>query len=67
MKTIKLLTAVFLLVFASCTSVRVYSDFDNKVDFTPYKTYAFHKNGIDKAEISQLDKKRILKAIDFVK
>ena len=65
MKTIKLLTAVLLLIFASCTSVRVYSDFDNKVDFTPYKTYAFHKNGIDKAEISQLDKKRILNAIDL--
>ena len=64
MKTIKLLTALFLLVFASCASVRVYSDFDNKVDFAPYKTYAFHKNGVDKAEISQLDKKRILNAID---
>ena len=64
MKTIKLLPVILLLVFASCTSVRVYSDFDNKVDFSPYKTYAFHKNGIDKVEISQLDKKRILNAID---
>ncbi len=64
MKAIKLLTVVFFLVFASCSSVRVYSDFDKKVDFTPYKTYAFHKNGIDKVEISQLDKKRILNAID---
>jgi hypothetical protein len=42
----------------------VYSDYDKQVDFTPYKTYAFHKNGIDKAEISDLDKKRILHAID---
>lgn len=64
MKTIKLLPVFFLLVFASCGSLRVYSDFDNTVDFTQFKTYAFHKKGIDKVEISELDKKRILNAID---
>ncbi|WP_396195825.1 DUF4136 domain-containing protein [Flavobacterium sp.] len=64
MKATKFLPFVLLLVLASCSSVRVYSDFDKQVDFTPYKTYAFHKNGIDKAEISDLDKKRILRAID---
>lgn len=64
MKAIKLLPVLLLLVVASCSSVRVYSDFDNKVDFSQYKTYAFHKKGIDKVEISELDKKRILSAID---
>jgi hypothetical protein len=64
MKATKLLPFVLLLFLASCSSVRVYSDYDKQVDFTPYKTYAFHKNGIDKAEISDLDKKRILHAID---
>jgi hypothetical protein len=64
MKATKFLPFVLLLVLASCSSVSVYSDFDKQVDFTPYKTYAFHKNGIDKAEISDLDKKRILRAID---
>lgn len=64
MKATKLLPFVLLLVLASCSSVSVYSDYDKQVDFTPYKTYAFHKNGIDKAEISDLDKKRILHAID---
>ncbi|WP_395632808.1 DUF4136 domain-containing protein [Flavobacterium sp.] len=64
MKATKLLPFVLLLVLASCSSVSVYSDYDKQVDFTPYKTYAFHKNGIDKAEISDLDKKRILRAID---
>jgi hypothetical protein len=64
MKATKILPFVLLLVLASCSSVRVYSDYDKQVDFTPYKTYAFHKNGIDKAEISDLDKKRILHAID---
>ena len=64
MKTIKFLPLLLLLVLSSCSTVRVYNDFDKAVDFTPYKTYAFHKPGIDKTEISDLDKKRILRAID---
>lgn len=64
MKATKILPFALLLVLASCSSVRVYSDYDKQVDFTPYKSYAFHKTGIDKAEISDLDKKRILRAID---
>ena len=35
-----------------------------KADFNGYKTYAFYKTGIDKAQISDLDKKRILRAIE---
>lgn len=53
-----------LLFLSSCVSVRVASDYDKEADFNSYKTYAFYKTGIDKAEISDLDKKRILKAID---
>ena len=64
MKTIKILLLSLLFVVSSCSSVRVYNDFDKAVDFAPYKTYAFHKPGIDKNEISDLDKKRILRAID---
>ncbi|MFN3968422.1 DUF4136 domain-containing protein [Flavobacterium sp.] len=56
--------SIFILLLASCSSVRVNSDYDKQVDFTAYKTYAFHKTGIDKAEISDLDKKRILRSID---
>jgi hypothetical protein len=44
--------------------VKVVSDYDAKVDFTKYKTFAFFKPGIDKAKISDLDKKRILRAIE---
>jgi len=63
MKT--LLFPVFALVlFASCSSVRVASDYDTNVNFNNYTSYAFFKPGIDKAEISDLDKKRILRAID---
>ena len=49
----------------SCSSVNVFTDHDSGVDFSKYKTYAYFKPGIDKVEISDLDKRRILKAIDF--
>ncbi len=53
-----------LLFLSSCSSVRVLSDYDQKADFNGYKSYAFYKTGIDKAQISDLDKKRILRAIE---
>lgn len=61
-KTIPLL-AFFVLV-SSCSSVRVAADYDKKANFNNYKTFAFFKTGIDKAEISDLDKRRILRAIE---
>jgi Domain of unknown function (DUF4136) len=64
MKTIKFLPLLLLFVLASCSSVRVNYDYDKKATFENYKTYAYHKSGIDKVEISDLDKRRILYAID---
>lgn len=64
MKAIKILPIFLLFAVASCSSVKVYSDYDKNVNFSQYKTYAFHKRGIDKVEISEFDKKRILHAID---
>jgi hypothetical protein len=64
MKCIKPLLLVLAIVFSSCSSVKVTTDYDTKADFNKYKTYAFYKTGIDKAEISDLDKKRILRAIE---
>lgn len=52
------------LTLLSCSSIRVFSDYDSSVDFNTYKTYAFLKPGIDEVEVSDLDKKRILKAIE---
>ncbi|MBT8265933.1 MAG: DUF4136 domain-containing protein [Bacteroidia bacterium] len=64
----KLLTTAMVLVFTvlitSCVSVRVATDYDKQADFNAYKTFAFYKTGIDKAEISDLDKRRILRAIE---
>lgn len=66
MKKIKILAIpmMVLLFLSSCASVRVLSDYDKDANFNDYKSYAFYKTGIDKAQISDLDKKRILKAID---
>lgn len=66
MKKLRLLLfpVLALLFLSSCTSVRVLSDYDQKANFTEYKSYAFYKTGIDKAQISDLDKKRILRAVE---
>ncbi len=66
MKTIKHITIGFIMVFilGACQSVRVSTDYDQTVDFNQYQTFAFYKPSIDKAKISDLDKRRILKAID---
>ncbi len=64
MKTFKLLPLMLLFLLGSCASVRVANDYDKKADFNNFKTFAFFKNGIDKLEISDLDKRRILSAIE---
>ena len=65
MKSIKITVLLLLVVFfTSCNSVRVATDYDPQVNFGQYETFAFFKPGIDKAEISDLDKKRILRAIE---
>ncbi|CAL2105149.1 DUF4136 domain-containing protein [Tenacibaculum sp. 190524A02b] len=59
-----LLLPVLLLLVMSCSSIRVANDYDTQADFSKYKTFAFYKTGIDKAPISDLDKKRIMRAIE---
>ena len=62
LKTLPLLA--LLIIVSSCSSVRVAADYDKNANFSTYKTFAFFKTGIDKAEISDLDKRRILRAIE---
>ncbi len=65
MKALKFIPLLLLfVVVSSCSSVRVATDYDRKADFNSYNSFAFYKPGIDKAEINDLDKKRILRAID---
>ena len=65
MKNFKLCSFFLIIsvILISCGSVKVASDFDSEADFSQYKTFAFYKSGIDKVEISDIDKKRILKSI----
>jgi len=55
---------VLAILLSSCSSVRVAADYDREANFDQYKTFAFFKPGIDKAEISDIDKRRILRAIE---
>ena len=62
MKNITLLLITFIL--SSCTSIKVFSDYDRNIDFSNYETFAYFKPEIDKVDISDLDKRRILLALD---
>jgi len=53
-----------LLLLTSCQSIKVATDYDPAVNFEQYQTYAFYKKGVDQVQISDLDKRRILKALE---
>jgi hypothetical protein len=60
----KLMLFFFIALFSSCSSVRVVYDYDSTIDFNNYSTFAFTKQEIEKLEISDIDKKRILNSIE---
>ena len=64
-KNISLKIILFTLIFSiqSC-GIYVQYDYDSDVDFDNYKSYSFFQPDIDKLEISDLDKKRILRSLD---
>lgn len=65
MKIYSILILIFAGVFlSSCNTVRVTYDYDRATDFNTYKTYNYHQKGIEKLELNDLDKRRILAAID---
>lgn len=64
MRVLKFLPLALLFLMASCSSIKVTADYESTTDFSQYKTYAFYKKGIDKVEISDLDKRRILRALE---
>jgi hypothetical protein len=61
---IRLLLFSLGLVLTGCSSVRVAVDYDTAVSFDHYQAFAFYKPSVDKMEVNDLDKKRILHAID---
>ena len=64
MKNLKFISLVALFLLFSCSTVRVGADYDTATHFEEYTTFAFYKPGIDKAKISDLDKKRIMREIE---
>lgn len=65
MKNISLILALLTFVFiTSCNAVNVATDYDRSANFTSYKTYSFHKKGLEKLSINDLDKNRIISSID---
>ena len=59
-----LILPILAFIITSCSSLKVTTDYDTKADFNKYKSFAFYKPGIDKADVSDLDKKRILRAVE---
>ena len=55
---------LIVLGFCSCASIKTSFEYDVNTDFSQFKTFAFFKPGIDKAKISDLDKRRIMSSIE---
>ena len=60
----KIILFTLLLIINSC-GVYVQFDYDSDVNFNNYNSYSFYEPDIEKVEISDLDKKRILKSLDI--
>jgi hypothetical protein len=56
---------VFLCLLAvSCSSIQTSYDYDKNADFSKYKSYAFADNAKNLQGLQQLDRDRILAAVD---
>ena len=60
----KLIIILFIFLLSSCSSIRVIYDFDSTINFSNYSTFAFSKQEMEKLDISDIDKKRILGSIE---
>lgn len=58
------LIILFIVLLSSCSSIRVIYDFDSTINFSNYSTFAFSKQEMEKLDISDIDKKRILGSIE---
>jgi len=64
MKTYSILFLLFAFALTSCGTVNVRYDYDKNINFNTYKTYNFHQKGIEKLELNDLDKRRIISSIE---
>ena len=54
---------VFIILFVSCTSIKVNYDYEKETDFSAYNTYSYF--GDMETGLNQLDEKRVLNAMDI--
>lgn len=54
---------IVVLSLISCSSLYATYDYDQKANFFNYKTFCFHAKELDKLEINDLDKRRIVASI----
>ena len=59
-----LFIAIISIILFSCSSLKVAYDYDSSINFNNYSSYAFSKQEIEKLDISDIDKKRILSSIE---
>lgn len=65
MKNIRLSGYVFILglLISGCNAKRVSYDYDKSIDFYSYKSFDFHQKSLEKLEMNDLDKRRIVSTI----
>jgi len=66
MRTAQKLLMLFtvVLALAGCTTLRTASDYDKNVDLGGYKTYNFYDKGIARVKLNNLDKRRLMAAVE---
>ncbi len=62
-QAILLSTAAFLILFTSCSSLKVTSDYDREANFSAYKSYSFAEMDMERTNINDLNKNRLVKAV----
>ncbi|APD07571.1 hypothetical protein UJ101_02068 [Flavobacteriaceae bacterium UJ101] len=64
MRTIHYFLALIMMItITSCSPLQVSSDYDETANFSQYKTFSFHDKGIEKLQLNDLDKRRVINAV----
>ncbi|QYN49401.1 MULTISPECIES: DUF4136 domain-containing protein [Apibacter] len=63
MKLKLLVMTAFCILLSSCALTTSY-DFDKTVDFSNYKSFTIYQQGIDKLKLNDIDKSRIIRALE---
>lgn len=64
MKNIFIVGLIITFCFCSCSSTKVFMDYDNKADISKYQTYDYDLD--QNTGVNELDKKRIIKSLDSI-